>query len=71
MAINYLENRDNAFEIINGHLTQLREIQKEYGISNEARTLAFLIAVGIEAKGKPITIDGKIIAPSDEIKKEQ
>ena len=71
MAITYkgAENTSGEFEITNGHFEQLKEIAKQYDIDGEAKTLAFLIALGNEAKGKPIVINGKNIEPSEDIKK--
>ena len=70
MAITYPnEQEDNIFKITNGHLDELKDIQRAYGIDSEAKTLGFLIAVVKEAKGSPITISGKTIEPSKEIKK--
>ena len=68
MAITYPDERDNVFEITNGHLNQLQEIQRVYGIDGEAKTLAFVIAAINAAEGLPITINGKTIQPSEEIK---
>ena len=70
MAINYFEDKENVFEITNSHLDQLKVVQKAYGIDDEARTLAFLLAVGREAEGSPIQIHGKIIQPLKKNKKE-
>ena len=72
MAIAYPDKeKDNVFEISNGHLEKLRGVQKAYNIESDAKTLSFLIAVGSEAKGEPIKIKGRSLAPSDAIKRER
>ena len=70
MAINY-KDEEGVFEITNGHLDGLREISNQYKIDGEAKTLAFLIGVIREAKGRPITINGKSFEPSPDIKRKK
>ena len=61
MAINYIQERENSFEIANGHYRALREITRNFNLKNEAHTLAFLIEIMREQKKGFVNIDGSHI----------
>ena len=69
MAINSEDTgNDLKIEFTNGHLDKLRKITKEYGMKGAVHTLAFLLDVAEQSKGKGLSIEYKKYTPSDEMK---
>ena len=68
MSIKYFGEKENVFEITGKNWRELQKVMKKYDIHSEAKTLGFLIAVGLQGDGEPFRIDGNKIEPSDEIR---
>ncbi len=62
---------DIKIEFTNGHLDKLRKITKEYGMKGEVHTIAFLLDVAEQSKGKGLSVESKRYTPSDEMKYEK
>ncbi len=58
-----------VIEIDNGHLEALNNIQAKYKIVDKKAAIEFMLAVIERTEGRGVSVDGKMIGPSQEIVK--